>query len=161
MKKRIFVSALTSALVSVSFTFATPQEERKEQLNAAFERGMALTGEVAHESASLLGNQPDAYIGKLFPSVPAHFTAGISTAATFVDSSFIKDPLAILNDAMNSASSASGLNIGQTLNIPSKIPFPTVAASARIGGIFLPFDLGFFIFSTVPGMIKKRAGGGL
>ena len=159
MKKRIFIAALAVALVCASVAAATPQEERKEQLNAAFERGMALTGEVAHESASILGNQPDAYIGKLFPSAPAHFTAGISTAATFVNSSFIKEPLAILNDAMNAASSSSGLNIGQTLNIPSTIPFPTAAASARIGGIFLPFDLGFFFFSTVPGMIKNVQAG--
>ncbi len=156
MKKGFYVFAamLIFMVADLTFVAASTKDERREALDSAFKNGMSRTGELAYESASMLGAQPDAYIGKLFPSIPAHFSAGISTAMTFTDSSFATDALAALSDIMDSASVGTGLDIEQRFNVPKTVPFPALAATARIGGIFLPFDAGFFIFSTVPGMIK-------
>lgn len=156
MKKNFYVfsAVCTLMLAALTSAAASTKEERRESLDSAFKNGMSRTGELAYESASMLGLQPDAYIGKLFPSIPAHFSAGISMAATFADSSFATDALAALSDIMDAASAGSGLDIQQNFNVPRIVPFPAIAATARIGGIFLPFDAGVFIFSTVPGMIK-------
>lgn len=72
----------------------------------------------------------DAWIGKFVPSLPMHFAAGIDGGITKFDISELKKASDILH----------------ITNLPSSLLFPTINANAKIGGIFLPFDVGFSIF---------------
>lgn len=72
----------------------------------------------------------DAWIGKFIPSLPMHFAAGIDGGITKFDISELKKASDILH----------------ITNLPSSLLFPTINANAKIGGIFLPFDVGFSIF---------------
>lgn len=69
----------------------------------------------------------EAWIGKFLPSIPPHFGAGINSGVTKLDTSGLKD---------------AGKQLGIS-GIPSNVAFPTLTADARIGGIILPFDVGF------------------
>lgn len=68
----------------------------------------------------------DAWIGKLIPG--AHFGAGVNAGASSIDISAIKK-------------TAQAMDI-DTKDIPDTFGFPTISADLRIGGIFLPFDIG-------------------
>lgn len=69
----------------------------------------------------------DAQIGRFFPSFPFHFGFGVNTGITHMNTSGI-------------AKAADVLGIE---NIGKSFYFPVVNADLRIGGIFLPFDIGF------------------
>ncbi|MCL2440622.1 MAG: hypothetical protein FWD14_02685 [Treponema sp.] len=73
-------------------------------------------------------NWSDAYIGKLFPSIPPHFGIGIAAGATTMPVTSLKG----LTDLFN-------------INVPSLavgLPLPAYVMEGRIGGLFLPFDIG-------------------
>jgi hypothetical protein len=76
-------------------------------------------------NASMGLNWSDAYIGKLFPSAPPHFGVGVSVGAT-----------TLKTDGVNKLLTAFGAD---ELDF---MPMPAYAGEARIGGLFLPFDLG-------------------
>ncbi len=69
----------------------------------------------------------DAWIGKLVPSIPPHFGFGINAGVTELD----------LSDLKKAAEQLDIKGFSDTL------AFPTVTADVRIGGIILPFDVGF------------------
>jgi len=78
---------------------------------------------------SALGlNWSDAYIGKLIPSIPPHFGVGASFGITTMN-------LPIMKTLMSNFNYSIPFDIG-------KMILPAYAAEARIGGLFLPFDLG-------------------
>lgn len=83
----------------------------------------------------------DAYIGKVFPSVPPHFGAGVNVAASMLDTS-----------ALSTAANELGIS-----SIPSKLPLPVFTADARVGGVFIPFDLGVSFMKTGPLNLKSIA----
>jgi hypothetical protein len=79
-------------------------------------------------NASLGLNWSDAYIGKLIPSAPPHFGIGASFGFTTLD----MDTAADLAEALG-------------FSIPfntKKLILPLYAGEARLGGLFLPFDIG-------------------
>jgi hypothetical protein len=83
-------------------------------------------------SASLGLNWSDAYIGKFFPGAPPHFGAGLTVGFTTMKVSDLK--------------SMSG-SLGNS-NIPfdmARLPLPAYTVEGRIGGFFLPFDIGIKI----------------
>ena len=80
-------------------------------------------------NASLGLNWSDAHIGKLFPSIPPSFGVGVSAGFTTMELSDM-DTL------------AEYLGFGGLPNI-GRMPFPGYTVEARIGGLFLPFDIGF------------------
>jgi hypothetical protein len=74
-------------------------------------------------------NWSDAYIGKIFPGLPPHFGIGGSLGFT-----------AMKMDAVEALSGYLGYD-----GVPftaGRMFLPVYAAEARIGGIFLPFDIG-------------------
>ncbi len=73
----------------------------------------------------------DAFIGKFLPSIPPHFAAGINTNVMSLDISTLAD-------------AASELNI----KIPDSAVLPFFTIDARIGGFFLPFDVGATFIKT-------------
>jgi hypothetical protein len=81
-------------------------------------------------NAALGLNWSDAYIGKVFPSVPPHFGVGAALGYTTVDFSAFDGLLSQFN-----LSVPDGFNLGQ-------MALPAYVAEARVGGFVLPFDLG-------------------
>jgi hypothetical protein len=79
-------------------------------------------------NASIGLNWADAYIGKLIPSVPPHFGIGASFGVTTID-------MAVANNLAE----ALGFSIPFDAD---KLILPVYAGEIRLGGLFLPFDLG-------------------
>ncbi|MDR1399916.1 MAG: hypothetical protein LBJ41_08345 [Treponema sp.] len=77
-------------------------------------------------------NWSDAYIGKVFPSLPPHFGIGVSAGMTSMKMDAFKKVLDVFDAGA----------LGSLGDLPF-MPLPAYAAEARVGGIFLPFDLGF------------------
>lgn len=110
----------------------------------------------------------DAYIGKLFPSLPPHFGVGISLGGTKMDMTGLKDAATafegMINDFVSDDTSSLPSNIGDIANaftdtvdfgsIPDTFVMPTVSIDARIGGIFLPFDIGISAMMTNPSLFS-------
>lgn len=69
----------------------------------------------------------DSFIGKIFPSVPPHFAVGFNTGLTHINT----EGLAAVAD-----------NLGIS-DVKDNYYFPVMNADIRIGGLFLPFDIGF------------------
>ena len=79
-------------------------------------------------NSSLGMNWSDAYIGKFFPSMPPHFGVGGSFGVTTMEQPVMKTLMGYF---------------GYAFPIDfEKVIFPAYAAEARIGGFFLPFDVG-------------------
>src|SRR5574344_622261 len=74
----------------------------------------------------------DAYIGKLFPSVPVHLGGGLNVGVTHLDTTGLADAASQLG--------ISGIN--------DNYYFPVITADLRIGGIFLPFDFDIAVMKT-------------
>lgn len=108
----------------------------------------------------------DAYIGKLFPSLPPHFGVGISLGGTKMDMTGLKDAATafegMINDFVPKDDKGLGLdNIKDSVagsvdfgSIPDTFVMPTVSIDARIGGIFLPFDIGISAMMTNPSLFS-------
>ncbi|MDR2418538.1 MAG: hypothetical protein LBD79_05745 [Treponema sp.] len=77
-------------------------------------------------------NWSDAYIGKVFPSLPPHFGVGVSAGMTSMEIDAFKGLLDMFD--------AGALGSVGDLTF---MPVPAYATEARVGGVFLPFDLGF------------------
>jgi len=82
-------------------------------------------------NASLGLNWSDAHIGRFFPSIPPSFGIGASFGMTSIDLSPIND-----------LASLFGFDAVPSWN---RMPFPGYTVEGRIGGFFLPFDVGFKI----------------
>ena len=79
-------------------------------------------------NASIGLNWPDAYIGKSFPSLPPHFGAGVTFGFSTMSLPTMKTVAEYLG-----------------FEIPfdqEKLFLPAYAVEARVGGLFLPFDVG-------------------
>jgi len=80
-------------------------------------------------NSSLGLNWSSAYIGKLIPSMPPHFGVGAMFGITTMDLPAMKDVAALMG-----------------YDVPfskGKMVLPAYTVEARLGGLFLPFDLGF------------------
>jgi hypothetical protein len=81
------------------------------------------------------GVWPEAWIGKVFPSVPPHFGVGLSFGAAEL-------PIAGLNKALSALNEVAGATGASLPTLEDNLVFPTFTADARVGGVFLPFDIG-------------------
>jgi hypothetical protein len=89
------------------------------------------------ENTTQLNVYPEAYIGKFFPSVPPHFAVGLSVSGTLINTNDISSSVnSIIKDLQGTGSI--------DFSIPSSLVLPTYSVNARIGGFFLPFDIGVF-----------------
>lgn len=146
MKKYI---PIILALCTGSFAFAD-----RAAINKAVEDTVDAVKKFTPQNASMLVTQPEAYIEKLFPSFPPHFTAGIAVSGTFLKSDFITDAVTGIQDSLNEtfatmeSTKDAGVEIRNTFKLPDLLPMPSAAVTARLGGIGLPFDLGAFGMST-------------
>ena len=130
MKKKILIVALLILSMGMQGFAQTTTISDIRQNVAAFSSAMA---ESLPFNSTLGLNWSDAYIGKLFPSAIPHFGVGLSLGFTSLD-------LPAFSDLM-SAFGADGIN-DMPFNMDRMI-LPAYTLEARIGGFFLPFDMGF------------------
>lgn len=155
MKTAIRTPLLCICVLMMS-AFCFSAEPHTPEISSAIEHVIDNYINILPENSSLLGAQPEAYIGKLFPSVPPHFTAGISVSGTFLDTSFLSDGMKNVSRAISDAlSGVTDDKISISLNVPERMPYPAASVSARIGGIVLPFDIGLHAVTTVGGMFDS------
>ena len=124
IKIRILVIFL---LVGVSFSgfTATPDLRDLQKGVADFSENLAKS---LPFNSSLGLNWADAYIGKFFPSIPPHFGVGGAFGFTTMELPIMKELAGYL---------------GYKIPIDSgKMFLPAYTAEARMGGFFLPFDVG-------------------
>lgn len=152
MKKTLLtlIFLFSIPLISFSQTLDQVKQDSREKISGGIENVNELFCKVLPENSSLLSLQPDSYIGKLFPSLPMHFTLGTSFSGTFIRTEKITDSVKLLSegisDTLNACGATESINVDFTL--PKNIPLPTAAFTARIGGIILPFDLGLYGMTT-------------
>ena len=151
----IFIS-LTGAAYSID---ANQIRKAKENLNTELctisESLLREFEVILPGSNSLSGVQPDAYIGKLFPSVLPHLSVGVNASVTPVNAGFISTNLNAVSTAVATALKESGAvseteaaSFNFNLTFPDKLPYPAASVSARIGGFVLPFDIGLWGVTT-------------
>jgi hypothetical protein len=103
--------------------------------------GLSLTtkslAEYVTENTTQLNVSPEAYIGKLFPSVPPHFSLGFSLSGTVIDTSSVSNTI----DSVISDMQGTGFF---NFTIPNALLLPAYSVNVRIGGFLLPFDAGVF-----------------
>lgn len=112
-------------ILMMSLAAAGLWAQNLEDFQAGFEAFATDMAATLSYNATIGNNWSDAYIGK-FP----HFGVGISAGVTTVPSASLKD-----------------LFISMDVPVPSEVadiglPIPAAAISAKIGGLFLPFDVG-------------------
>ena len=132
------VSAFTAALLlSAASVFASTAD-----IDKAFESLTGTLTEVVPESTIQLGVWSDAYIGKLFPSVPPHFGAGVSAGGTFIETKALSNAIGTIITEINSH--AAGATTDFNFTVLDQIPLPSASVHVRIGGFILPFDIGVY-----------------
>ena len=132
------VPAFTAAmLLSAASVFASTAD-----IDKAFESLTGTLTEVVPESTIQLGVWSDAYIGKLFPSLPPHFGAGISAGGTFIETKPLSNAIGTIITEINSH--AAGATTDFNFTVRDQIPLPSASVHARIGGFVLPFDIGIY-----------------
>ena len=132
------VSAFTAALLlSAASVFASTAD-----IDKAFESLTGTLAEVVPESTIQLGVWSDAYIGKLFPSLPPHFGAGVSAGGTFIETKPLSNAIGTIITEINSH--AAGATTDFNFTVRDQIPLPSASVHARIGGFVLPFDIGIY-----------------
>jgi len=129
MKKQTRIALLAILLIAkISLSGFAQATELRDLQRAAANFSSSLADSLPLNS-SLGLNWSDAHIGKLFPSIPPSFGVGVSLGFTTIE----------LSD-MNTL--ADYLGFGGLPNM-NRMPFPGYTVEARIGGLFLPFDIGF------------------
>ncbi|MDR2210279.1 MAG: hypothetical protein LBO65_02260 [Spirochaetaceae bacterium] len=125
--KKVLVIVLLAAFAVLPLSAQTTITTLEDAIDDAAE----ILGRAMITNSGLGLNWSDAYIGQLIGK-PPHFGIGISTGFTGI-------PLENLDDIYKQFDS-DGVD---SLDIPINfLPLPTVAGEIRLGGFFLPFDIG-------------------
>jgi hypothetical protein len=128
MRKTEQIAVIAVLLVLLVSSLAFSQTvDLKELQNKAENFSDSLAKSLPFNAALGL-NWSDAYIGKLLPSIPPHFGVGASFGFTTIDMAVAGDLAGILG-----------------FSIPldtKKLMLPMYAGEVRLGGLFLPFDVG-------------------
>lgn len=144
MKRFLVVFSLIFAAFSYSFAEDKVTDSLKTVTNTF--------NDIIPSNNTLMNIQPDAYIGKLYPSIPAHFSFGISVAGTLIKTGFVNDFVNSFNNEIESAVRGTPGNdeasVKADFELPDSLPIPAAAFAFRLGGIKLPFDLGFYGTTT-------------
>ncbi len=131
MKHKIIAISLALVLLGAGSGFALEQYDL-ENLQRKVDAFSTTMAETLPFNSTLGLSWADAYIGN-FP----HFGVGIFGGLSFMDKSAVEDLLSDFN-----------LSLPSSLNF---MPLPAAGAEARLGGFFLPFDIGFK-FGMLPAM---------
>ncbi len=138
MTKKIIAIGLVLLLALSAFGNITPADKVSQGLEDFSIQLFDVIPNVALQQ----GVWPEAWIGNIFPSAPPHFGLGLSFGAAEL-------PIEGLNKALSQFNEVSG---GASFpSLGDSLAFPTFTADARVGGVFLPFDIGMS-FMRLPNM---------
>ncbi len=136
MKKSMFFLVLFLLTISNVLATSNTFDTELEQFYSDF--GATVLNTTVNQNV-----YADAFIGKLLPALPPHLAVGASATAAKFDLTHLE-----------SVTNALGIAIDDRIAIKIKddIYLPVFSADARIGGIFLPFDIGatFMKISNFP-----------
>ena len=132
MSKKIIAMGLSLLLTLSVFSNASDSVAKVSQ---GLEDFSVQLFDVIPNVAMQQGVWPEAWIGKVFPSVPPHFGVGLSFGAAEL-------PIAGLNKALSALNGVAGATGASLPTLEDNLVFPTFTADARVGGVFLPFDIG-------------------
>lgn len=93
------------------------------------------------------GVWPDAYIGKVFPGFPPHLGGGVTAGFATVKTTALKDAIKEMEDALSV----------KFPTLSDTFLFPTITVDAKVGGLFLPFDIGLSIMK-IPNLSLSKLG---
>ena len=129
--KKLSLSALLLA-GAVSFSFADisniiNDSASLSKINGGLDDFASELGFAVPQAAVQQNVYADAFIGKVFPAVPPHFAVGFNTGFTHLNTS-----------GLSKAADSLGID-----GVNDDLYFPVLNADIRIGGLFLPFDVGF------------------
>lgn len=148
MKKLLF-----TAFVFMTTTFSCFADSSFFNFSNAFKDIRDEVQAFLPENSTMLSIQPDAFIGHFFPARPPRFTAGITAGGTLIDTEFFADDIeTMINDIISIIPDDYSPSL--KFSVPEKVFLPTVSAAFRIGGIILPFDVGFFGVTTTENLIN-------
>lgn len=136
------VSISVSAFAAALLLSAAPVFASNADIDKAFESLTDTFAKTVPESTIQLGIWSDAYIGKLFPSLPPHFGAGVSAGGTFIETKVLSNAIETIITEINSKTGGTTGNFN--FAVPEQIPLPSAAAHVRLGGFVLPFDIGLY-----------------
>ena len=140
----VFCAAIFLGVGAPAFSQTVPTLDELTRTMDSFAESMALT---LPFNASMGLNWSDAHIGKFFPSFPPSFGLGFLGGFTTMS-------LAPIDDLF-------GLFGTEIPDLPFRnLPIPGMMVEMRLGGVFLPFDLGFKL-GFLPGGINNILGDNL
>ena len=130
LKKLVLSALLFAGGLSISFADITNDImtalSAPETINSGMDDFADELGFAIPQSAVQQNVYAEAFIGNIFPGIPPHFAVGINAGLTHLDTSGL-------------ASAASALKID---GVNDSYYFPVFNADVRVGGVFLPFDVG-------------------
>lgn len=152
MRKKLIVTVFS--VVCFFFLLISPLYGQTE----ALDKGKAnITKHMNKFSNSLLpvipnvslqqGVWPDAYIGKVFPGFPPHLGGGVTAG-------FANVKMTALNAAIKEMEDALSVKFP---TLRETFLFPTITVDAKVGGLFLPFDIGLSIMK-IPNLSLSKLG---
>lgn len=139
------------AIILISFSVSAEVIISKEDMSLQMEKVTETLTTIMPENISALTVSPSAHIGKFFPAFPPHFEIGTSFSGTAIDTSFAKTS----SDTFIKMILDKTKDVGLNFEINDNLILPTCAVNARIGGLFLPFDIGVFGVTIIPDTIEK------
>ena len=172
MKLRKFlITAIAVSTISVCTVFAVSLDsDTKESISTGLNDFATELLVVIPEASTQQNIWSDAYIGKVFPSFPPHLGGGLTIGGTLLDmtgfsqaaDSLVSGYNKVADTLTSTASTLANLGItSDTFSMPDmnfKIPtsffMPTLSADVRIGGLFLPFDIGICGMMTNPSLFS-------
>jgi hypothetical protein len=125
----VFAIGITAAVSGFAYTFSVSDLSKISTGLDDFTDELTVA---VPQAATQQNVWADAYIGKLFPSIPVHIGGGFNVGLTHLDTSGL-------------AEAADALYID---NVSDSYYLPVFAADLRIGGIILPFDFDIAVMKT-------------
>lgn len=144
MRKKLIVTVFS--VVCFFFLLISPlygQTEVKANMNEFSKDLLRVIPNVSLQQ----GVWPDAYIGKVFPGFPPHLGGGVTAG-------FANVKMTALNAAIKEMEDALSVKFP---TLPDTFLFPTITIDAKVGGLFLPFDIGLSIMK-IPNLSLSKLG---
>ena len=168
IKKTVTIFVTLIAGLSVAFADETTTTlSGHDEISASMETFSESIFKSVPEAATQQNVWADAYIGKLFPSLIPHFGAGASVGGTALDMTGLKSAADGIISSYKTISEEIGQSIADSTGkyvslpginfgiIPDTFILPTCSADIRLGGVLLPFDIGFCAIATNPSFADK------
>lgn len=135
MKKNFFIY-LALIFASMVLFAAEPHD--------SLEKFTENTSALAQESTLALNTTASSFIGTVFPSIPPHFQFGLSFSGTIMETEHLTKAVKAIKDSDTTGTAAK---------LPDLVPLfvlPSYAVNLRLGGFYLPFDIGVSASFSVP-----------